>query len=106
MTPVRVVIQVPEAEFERWEAHRPPDEPIGHWVRRAIGFLTTAEIEGTTSVTLGSRRKLIREIGACVRCGGRLRTRDPRARYCSDACRIAAWRERRAARHASGPDVT
>lgn len=85
---------VPNNEFAAWERTKAEDEPIDFWIRRAINFMLTAEVEGTTSVTLGHQRKLIREVGTCVRCGERLRTRDPRARYCSDRCRVAAWRAR------------
>jgi len=38
----------------------------------------------------------------CPRCGGVIR-RGPRARWCSETCRVAAWHERRVRAGLSGP---
>jgi len=91
----RINLEVPAEELAEWEAAKAEDESLDHWVRRSLNFLLNAEVEGELSVTLGRQRRLIRAVGTCVWCGKRLRTRDPRARYCSDLCRVTAWRHRR-----------
>lgn len=93
----RVLLKVSQRDYEAWEAAKPDDEPMEHWIRRAINFMLAAEVQGTKSVTLGRQRRLIREIERCVFCGKRLGTRDPRALYCGDLCRVTAWRSRKAA---------
>jgi hypothetical protein len=61
-----------------------------------VNFVLAAEVEGTTSVTLGHQRRLIAEVRKCVWCGEALVPPiDVRQRYCSGRCRVRAHRARR-----------
>jgi hypothetical protein len=94
----RLTIEVPEEELERWEAeakHR--GIQVESWARRMLRFVLEAEVAGETTVTLGRQRRLAAEAFKCMWCGGPLGTRTAtlRRRYCSDVCRVRAWRYRR-----------
>jgi hypothetical protein len=63
-------------------------------MRRALDLVLTQEIEAPTSVT-GHARKLASLATRCRRCSGPLPFGSTvRRRYCSDVCRVTAWRER------------
>jgi predicted nucleic acid-binding Zn ribbon protein len=99
MSSVRVQIRVPPTEFQRWTDHAERERlELDHWLRRIVNFVLDAEIDGTKSVTLGHQRRLITEVRKCVWCGRALPPPiDVRKRYCSDSCRVRAWRARRRA---------
>jgi hypothetical protein len=91
------MLEVPEEELERWEAeakHR--GVTVESWARRMLRFVLEAEIEGETTVTLERQRRLDSEAFRCAYCGGPFGTRNAtlRRRYCSDVCRVRAWRQR------------
>jgi len=90
-------IEVPEKELERWEAeakHR--GVRVESWARRMLRFVLEAEVEGETTVSLGRQRRLASEAFKCLWCGGPFGTptATARRRYCSDVCRVRAWRFR------------
>jgi hypothetical protein len=91
-----VNVSVPPSEYERWKAeadHRQIE--VGDWLRLQANFALDAEVEGERRASLGRRRVLAEVALDCVTCGRALgQNRSIRKRYCSDACRVAAWRMR------------
>jgi hypothetical protein len=95
--PIVVEVAVPPSEHLRWaaEAERRGVE-LGEWLRLQANFALDAEVEGERRASLGRRRLLAEIAFDCVNCGRPLdRSRSVRKRYCSDQCRVAAWRMRR-----------
>jgi hypothetical protein len=93
-----VKVSVPDSEYERWEAEaqRRQMRDVGKWLRVLANFAIDAEVEGEPVASLGRRRHLAEVAMRCVTCGAPLGyLRSARKRYCSDACRVAAWRQRR-----------
>jgi hypothetical protein len=93
---VVVEVSVPVSEYEVWydEARR-RQLPVGDWLRILGNFALDAEVEGERVASLGRRRLLAEVAMDCVFCGKALGyQRTARKRYCSDACRVGAWRMR------------
>jgi hypothetical protein len=97
---VEVTVSVPLSEYESWEAQaKRYGMPVAEWLRRVGNFVLAAEVEGTREVTTGRRRMLAAVAMKCAWCGGGLGTdRSIRRIYCTDSCRVLAWRMRQRVR--------
>ena len=92
----RIEIAVPEADHAKWaaEAER-RGMTIERWLRTVANFIIAAEVEGERVGSLGRRRMLADVAMTCALCGREFdSSRTIRKQYCSDECRVAAWRMR------------
>jgi hypothetical protein len=65
------------------------------WICEAVNLVLYGELPETDRLT-GRRQRLTARVGRCWWCGGDLgNVRTRRRRYCSDPCRVKAWRRRR-----------
>jgi hypothetical protein len=94
---VTVRIGVPESEFERWETEaRRQNMTVDEWLRRVSNFVLDAEVEGAKVISTGRQRMLASIAVKCAWCGDGLGVnRSIRKKYCSDNCRVLAWRMRK-----------
>ena len=93
----RVTLTVPDAEYDAWQNEaRHHRVPVADWIRRALRLVLESEIQGTTTIT-GGRKRLSSAVMKCEWCGGGLGVSNPtlRRRFCSDPCRVKAWRTRK-----------
>jgi hypothetical protein len=94
---VPLTLQVPDNEFRRWEAEALHfGIPVADWASRAVTLVLDTEIPGTETLARKPKR-LSSAVMKCKKCGGPLGGDPPtlRRRYCSDICRVRAWRARR-----------
>lgn len=93
---VSVQVSVPASEYDRWAAEaKRRDLSVERWLRTVANFVIAAEVEGERAASLGRRRLLSSVAMTCALCGGGLgQSRTIRKLYCSDECRVAAWRMR------------
>jgi hypothetical protein len=93
-----VKVSVPVSEYELWltEAQRRGlKDDVGKWLRVLANYAIAADVDGERPASLGRRRRLAEVAMACVNCGKALgMNRSARKRYCSDVCRVTAWRMR------------
>ena len=92
-----VRIGLPEFEFQRWETEAQRQNlTVDEWLRRVGNFVLDAEVEGTKVISTGRRRMLASIAMKCAWCGDGLGVdRSLRKKYCSDNCRVLAWRMRK-----------
>src|SRR5437660_1125700 len=102
-----VAIMLEEGEHRRWVAAAGrAGQPVDRWVRDLINRVVDAERAGRRVAVM---RELIpptppQEPRKCEVCGQALSARATSRRlYCSDACRVRAWRRRKA--HKPGPEI-
>jgi hypothetical protein len=94
--PKRLVLELADEEHARWlreaEHHR---IPLPGWVKRVVRF--TLEARTTEATIAGRPKRLVSAVMSCQECGVGLGGSAPtaRLRYCSDYCRVKAWRRRR-----------
>lgn len=88
-----VSIRVSADELEQWRGHATTQQiPLGEWIYRAVRLVLETDILETTTIT-GRPKRLLSRVVKCVWCGGQLGPRATRRRrFCSDACRVRAWR--------------
>ncbi len=95
---VTVRVSTPISEYELWlsEARRRGlEDDVGKWLRMLANYAIAAEVDGERPASLGRRRRLAEVAMTCVNCGKALgMNRSARKRYCSDLCRVTAWRMR------------
>jgi hypothetical protein len=95
---VTVKVSAPVSEYELWliEAQRRGiKDDLGKWLRVVANYAIAAEVDGERPASLGRRRRLAEVAMNCVNCGTALgMKRSARKRYCSDVCRVTAWRMR------------
>jgi hypothetical protein len=93
---IRIEVAVPEADHVKWaaEAER-RGMTVERWLQTVANFVIAAEVEGERVGSLGRRRMLADVAMTCALCGSELSpSRTIRKQYCSDECRVAAWRMR------------
>ena len=90
----RITLNLLDAEYDAWrkEASR-YQLGVDEWVRRAVRLFLQVEIEGTTTIT-GRPKRLSAAVMQCEQCGAGLGGSTVRRRFCSDLCRVRAWRGR------------
>jgi hypothetical protein len=92
----RIEVAAPEAEHAKWAAEaKRRGMTVERWLRTVANFVIAAEVEGESVGSLGRRRMLADVAMTCALCGRALgSSRTIRKQYCSDECRVAAWRMR------------
>lgn len=93
--PVRVELTVPASELSRWskEARR-QQLRTEDWVRRLANLALAAGL--SSDVTTAGERAMVDLMTSCVWCSADLPGDSTiRRMYCSDRCRVLAWRDRR-----------
>jgi hypothetical protein len=91
---VEIRIRLTQDEFDRWQAAAGTVHTVEEWARRMCNYALRIEVEGSRA-SFG-RRRLLEEVAwrQCAWCGGWLESRTIRRIYCSDTCRVQAWRSR------------
>jgi ferredoxin len=88
----RITVTVSDSEHSRWAKEaRHHELPLGAWIRRTVRLVLETEIEGTTTIT-GRPKRLSAALMRCELCGRGLGSSTVRRRFCSDVCRVKAWR--------------
>lgn len=95
---VPVMFLVPEPELKGWDAEaRRLGESIEDWIRRMGNFVVATGLSDGSETPLG-RATLSSLMSRCHYCEEDLPGLSTvRRRYCSDICRVQAWRARRRA---------
>lgn len=92
-------MRVPEDELQKWQGHASTQGmPIGEWIYRAVRLVLETDVPGTTTIT-GKPKRLLSRVMTCSWCDRKLdQTATRRRKYCSEKCRVRAWRAREVAR--------
>jgi hypothetical protein len=91
----RVTLTISDLEYARWKAEASHHQLVlGVWIRRAVRLVFETEIEGSITIT-GRPKRLSAVVVKCEWCGGGLGSATVRKRFCSDPCRVKAWRVRK-----------
>jgi hypothetical protein len=89
---------VDDEEYAAWKAEADRYElPVGDWALRVIRYMLETDSMRRPPSINGRRRPLASEAMDCLWCGQALpKPFTVRRRYCSDRCRVEAWRSNRA----------
>lgn len=90
-----ISVRVSRDEYETWVGHaQTRGIPVAEWVYRAVRLVLEADLPGTTTIT-GRPKRLLSRAVKCHWCGAGFEgAATRRRRYCSDVCRVRAWRAR------------